>query len=135
MSFDIDALFEGYFLTASIISSKIKIFRKTENLKKFFKYNAQQKKAKAFAFDRLDEVNYFWLKDYCQKILRMKVCERQTDYFGKKGMILHVECEYYLRYGEHNTAKEHLLRKYANCRSRCKRCRATSRQYSEKTSS
>ena len=39
----------------------------------------------------MDEVSYFWLKDYCQKILPMAFCEGQIDYFGKKGMILHVD--------------------------------------------
>ena len=53
--------------------------------------DVQQKKAKAFAFDSLDEASCFWLKDYCQKILPVKFCEGQTDYFGKKGMTLHVD--------------------------------------------
>ena len=53
--------------------------------------DVQQKNAKTFAFDRLDEASCFWLKDYCQKILPVKFCEGQTDYFGKKGMTLHVD--------------------------------------------
>ena len=53
--------------------------------------DVQQKKAKAFAFDSLDEASCFWLKDYCQKILPMKFREGQIDYFGKKGMTLHVD--------------------------------------------
>ena len=54
-------------------------------------WNVQQNKAKAFAFDSLDEASCFWLKDYCQKILPMKFCEGPIDYFGKKGMTLHVD--------------------------------------------
>ena len=53
--------------------------------------DVQQKKAKAFAFNSLDEASCFWLKDYCQKILPMKFREGQIDYFGKKGMTLHVD--------------------------------------------
>lgn len=53
--------------------------------------DAQQKKAKAFAFDSLDEASCFWLKDNCQRIMPMKFHEDQLDYFWKRGTILHVD--------------------------------------------
>ena len=53
--------------------------------------DAQQKQAKAMAINLLDEETAFWVKDYCQKILSSKFCEGQKEYFGKKGMTLHVD--------------------------------------------
>ena len=53
--------------------------------------DAQQKKAKKFAFEKLDNETAFWLKDYCQKIIPTKFREGQKEYFGKKGMSLHVD--------------------------------------------
>ena len=63
----------------------------TEDIKLYVNHlfrDAQQKKTKPFA---LDEASCFLLKDYCQKILPMKFREGQIDYFGKKGMALHVD--------------------------------------------
>ena len=53
--------------------------------------DAQQKLAKTMAFEMLDEETGFWLKDFCQKILPAKFREGQKEYFGKKGMTLHVD--------------------------------------------
>ena len=53
--------------------------------------NSQQKKAKAAAFQKLDQTSALWLKDFAQKILPVKFREGQKDYFGKKGMSLHVD--------------------------------------------
>ena len=53
--------------------------------------NSQQKKAKAAAFQKLDQTSALWLKDFAQKILPIKFREGQKDYFGKKGMSLHVD--------------------------------------------
>ena len=43
--------------------------------KKHLMRDCQQKKAKVFAFESLDEENGFWLKDYCQKVLPSKFSE------------------------------------------------------------
>ena len=53
--------------------------------------DAQQKKAKVDAFDVIDHVIAFWLKDFAQKILSIKYREGQKEYFGKKGMSMHVD--------------------------------------------
>ena len=53
--------------------------------------DAQQKLAKVTVFQNLDEVTGFWLKDYYQKVLPAKYREGQKEYFGKKGMTLHVD--------------------------------------------
>ena len=50
-------------------------------------HDAQQKKAKSFCFDQLDDETYFWLNDFSQKILPMKLIK---NIFEKKGMSLHV---------------------------------------------
>ena len=39
----------------------------------------------------MDHETAFWLKDFCQKLLPVKFCEGQKDYFGKKGLSLHVD--------------------------------------------
>ena len=52
-------------------------------------HNAQQKQAKAMAINLLDEESAFWLED-CQKVLPSKFGQGQKEYFGKKGMTLHV---------------------------------------------
>ena len=41
----------------------------------------------------------FWLKDYCQKVIPMKFREGQVDYFGKKGLSLHVDVLFRLEEG------------------------------------
>ena len=55
--------------------------------------DVQQKKSKNFRLEQLhDELPAFWLKELSQKILPMKFCEGQKEYFGKKGISLHVDC-------------------------------------------
>ena len=107
----------------------------TEDMKLYVNqiiWDIQQKKAKAFAFDSLDEASCFWLKHYCQKILPMTFREGPIDYFGKKGMTLYVDIIFTM---VNMKLQKNILHKYANCRSRCKRCPSTSRHDSEKTSS
>ena len=58
--------------------------------------DAQQKQAKAMAINLLDEETAFRLKDYCQKVLPSKFRKGQKEYFGKKGMILHVDVIFFL---------------------------------------
>ena len=56
----------------------------------YFKHlmcDAQQKKAKLYGFDQLDDGTCFWLKDFSQKILPMKFREGLREYFGKKGCV------------------------------------------------
>ena len=51
----------------------------------------QQRKAKTFCFDNLNEKTGFWLKDFAQKVLPVRYREGQREYFGKKGMSLHID--------------------------------------------
>ena len=44
-------------------------------------HDYQQRKAKAFCFDNLDK----------NKVLPVRYREKQNDYFGKKGMSLHID--------------------------------------------
>lgn len=53
--------------------------------------DSQQRKAKTFCFDNLDDETAFWLKDFAQKVLPMRYREGQREYFGKKGMSMHVD--------------------------------------------
>ena len=53
--------------------------------------DAQQKKAKSQCFNKLNEETCFWLKDFCQKIIPVRFREGQKEYFGKKGMSMHVD--------------------------------------------
>ena len=53
--------------------------------------DAQQKKAKSYCFLNMDQETCFWLKDFSQKIIPVKYKEGQKDYFGKKGMSMHVD--------------------------------------------
>ena len=53
--------------------------------------DAQQKIAKAAAFDVISYTVAFWLKDFAQKILPCKYREGMKEYFGKKGMTMHVD--------------------------------------------
>ena len=65
-----------------------------EDIKTYIKHqvrDAQQKLAKVLAFQSIDEETAFWLKDYCQKVLPTKYRKGQKEYFGKKGMSLHVD--------------------------------------------
>ena len=58
-------------------------------------HNAQRKQAKAMAINLLDEEYTFWLED-CQKVLPSKFGQGQKEYFGKKGMTLHVDVIFFL---------------------------------------
>ena len=65
-----------------------------EDIETYIKHQvhyAQQKLAKVLAFQSTDEETAFWLKEYCQNVLPTKYCEGQKEYFGKKGMSLHVD--------------------------------------------
>ena len=69
----------------------------------YFKHlmcDAQQKKAKLYGFDQLDDGTCFWLKDFSQKILPMKFREGLREYYGKKGMSLHVDV-FFLKKNNH----------------------------------
>ena len=73
---------------------KYDVQRSVENILAYMKHqmrDAQQKLAKEFACDHIDNVTAFWLRDYSQKILPMSYREGQRSYFGKKGMSLHVD--------------------------------------------
>jgi hypothetical protein len=52
----------------------------------------QQDKAKVNAFDSLQDASTgFWLSDWAQKVLPSSFRECQREYFGKKGMSVHVD--------------------------------------------
>jgi hypothetical protein len=51
----------------------------------------QQAKAKSFAMNQLSTTCGVWLRDWAQKVLPMKFRESQKEYFGKKGMSLHID--------------------------------------------
>ena len=51
----------------------------------------QQRQAKSFCFNHLDDTTAFWLKDFAQKVLPQSYREGQKEYFGKKGMTLHID--------------------------------------------
>ena len=53
--------------------------------------DAQQKKAKEDMFEQISDTVAFWLKDFGQKVLPMEFREGQRNYFGKKGMSLHID--------------------------------------------
>ena len=51
----------------------------------------QQEKAKMFAMENIDMNTGLWISDWAQKILPLQYRERQKEYFGEKGMSLHVD--------------------------------------------
>ena len=53
--------------------------------------DAQQSKAKSYAFDKIDNNSALRLHDFSQKIIPIKYCESQKEYFGKKGKTLHID--------------------------------------------
>ena len=53
--------------------------------------DAQQRKAKEECFSKLSDEVALWLKDFSQKILPVQHREGSKEYFGKKGMTLHVD--------------------------------------------
>lgn len=63
--------------------------------------DAQQSKAKTRAFDFIKTNNNcgFILRDWAMKILPMFHREAMTDYFGKRGMSLHMDIIYYVSDG------------------------------------
>eukprot|EP00111_Clytia_hemisphaerica_P013103 TCONS_00038459-protein len=67
--------------------------------------DAQQKLAKIMAFDQLSPETRFGLKDFCQKILPARFREGQKEYFGKKGMTLHVDV-FFFKDREENLIKK-----------------------------
>ena len=52
----------------------------------------QQRKAKAYCFDNLEEDEAFWLKDFAQKVIPIRYREGQREYFGKKGDVSSHRC-------------------------------------------
>ena len=57
--------------------------------------DVQQSKAKSYAFDKVDNNSAFWLCDFGQKIIPIKYCESQKEYFDKKGMTLDIDVFFY----------------------------------------
>ena len=53
--------------------------------------DVQQNKTKISATKLLSNNTALWIKDWAQKIIPMKFRKSQPDYFGKKGMSLHVD--------------------------------------------
>ena len=51
----------------------------------------QQEKAKTFAMEDIDMNTGLWISDWAQKNLPLLYREGQKEYFGKKGMSLHVD--------------------------------------------
>ena len=50
--------------------------------------DVQQSEAKSYAFDKVNNNSALWFCDFSQKIIPIKYCESQKEYFGKKGMTL-----------------------------------------------
>ena len=69
--------------------------------------DAQQKKAKSESFSLLNDESCFWLKDYAEKMLPFKLREGQKDYFGKKGMSMHIDV-FFLKKGVHISKRVYL---------------------------
>ena len=57
--------------------------------------DALQSKAKSYAFHKIDNNSALWLLEFSQKIIPIKYCESQKEYFGKKGRILHIDVFFY----------------------------------------
>ena len=53
--------------------------------------SVKQHKAKEYAFSRLDENTGLWLSDWAQKVILVLFREGQREYFGKRGMSLHID--------------------------------------------
>ena len=74
----------------------------------------QQRKAKTYAFDHLTDETAFWLKDFAQKVIPIRYREGQREYFGKKGMSLHIDVFF-------RQQEDRLLKYvYMTCLFRCK---------------
>ena len=76
--------------------------------------DSQQRRAKAYAFSHLNEETAFWLKDFAQKVIPIKYREGQREYFGKKGMSLHIDV--FFRQNDDRLLKY----VYMTCLFRCK---------------
>ena len=74
----------------------------------------QQRKAKAYCFENLNPQTAFWLKDFAQKVIPIRYREGQREYFGKKGMSLHIDV--FFRQDHDNLLKY----VYMTCLYRCK---------------
>ena len=53
-------------------------------------------KAKSDVFNDLHETSAFWFQGFAQKVLPVKFQEGEHEYFGKRGMSLHVD-EFFLK--------------------------------------
>ena len=78
------------------------INRWVDDIIKYWKHQIrdyQQRQAKTFCFEQLDEDTAFWLKDFGQKVLPVRYREGQREYFGKKGMTNHIDV-FFLKSGD-----------------------------------
>ena len=80
--------------------------------------SVQQNKAREHAMNNLDLETGLWLSDWAQKILPVAFREGQKEYFGKKGMSMHIDC-FILQNGKWRTAKACLPHHTAPMRPRC----------------
>lgn len=55
----------------------------------------QQNKSKTKCMNEVNSTTSFWLKDWAQKVIPTKYQEAQKDYFGKRGMSLHIDVFFY----------------------------------------
>ena len=53
--------------------------------------SVKQHEAKKYAFSQLDENTRLWLSDWAQKVIPVLFREGQREYFGKRGMSLHID--------------------------------------------
>ena len=67
--------------------------------------DTQQKKAREYAFANIKENIAFWFRDFCQKVVPVKFRESQQDYYGKKGISIHVAV---FLIKQQNLLKQHL---------------------------
>ena len=76
----------------STVNNKDVIYDVNNAIKCIIEYmKAQQERAKSDVFNDLDESSAFWLQDFAQKVLPVKFREDEHEYFGKRGMNLHVD--------------------------------------------
>lgn len=65
-----------------------------ERLKNWMAHNLrgyQQNLSKSLGFSSMSETTFLWIRDWSQKVLPMRFRECQAEYFGKKGMSVHVD--------------------------------------------
>ena len=58
---------------------------------KYLVCDVQQRIAKTHAFANLNEETVLWLRGYCKKVISVRFHEGWKEYFGKKGMSLHID--------------------------------------------